>query len=129
MNDLIQDELKKVLKDWRAGAQVHSIALGHSVREVEVAGERTQEHHIFRQKKTHEFVFALIEANLEDVPLIDFGMFDAIADEKAKAFELSAEERGAAVSLAWVALRRGWSQAISGFPEGHEITLKREAQA
>lgn len=129
MNDLIQDELKKVLNDWHSGEQVRSIALGHTVREVEVDGMRAHEHHIFRQKKTHEFVFALIEANLEDLPLIDFGMFDAIADEKAKELGLSAEERGAGVSLAWAALRRGWSRAIGGFPEGHEITLKQETHA
>jgi hypothetical protein len=129
MNDLVQDELKKVLRDWHAGEKVQAIALGHSVREIEVAGERTHEHHVFRQKKTYAFVFGLIEANLEDLPLVDFTMFDAIADEKAKEFGLSVEERGAGVSLAWTALRRGWSRAIGGFPEGHEITLKQESQA
>ena len=129
MNDLVQDELKKVLAEWHTGKQVQAIALGHSVREVEVDGVRTHEHHVFRQKKTYAFVFDLIEANLEDLPLVDFAMFDAIADEKAKEFGLSAEERGAGVSLAWAALRRGWSRALSGFPEGHEITLKQEAQA
>jgi hypothetical protein len=129
MNDLVQDELKKVLSEWHTGKQVQGIALGHSVREVEVDGVRTHEHHVFRQKKTYAFVFDLIEANLEDLPLVDFAMFDAIADEKAKEFGLSAEERGAGVSLAWAALRRGWSRALSGFPDGHEITLKQETQA
>jgi hypothetical protein len=129
MNDLIQDELKKVLYDWHSGEQVRSIALGHTVREVDADGMRTHEVHVFRQKKTHDFVFALIEANLEDLPLVDFGMFDAIADEKAKEFGLTAEERGAGVSLAWAALRRGWSRAIAGFPEMHGITLKQESQA
>ena len=129
MNDLIQDELKKALRDWHAGESVQAIALGHSMREIEVAGERTYEHHVFRQKKTYAFVFDLIEANLEDLPLVDFGMFDAIADEKAKQFGLSAEERGAGVSLAWAALRRGWSRAIGGFPDAHVITLKRETEA
>jgi hypothetical protein len=129
MNDLIQDELKKALSDWHSGEKVQAIALGHSVREVEVAGERTHEHHVFRQKKTYAFVFDLIEANLEDLPLIDFSLFDAVADEKAKAYGLSAEERGAGVSLAWVALRRGWNRALSGFPDAHTITLKRETEA
>lgn len=129
MNDLVQDELKAVLAKWHSGEAVNAIALGHAQREVEVAGERTLEHHVFRQKKTYAFVFDLIEANLEDLPLVDFGMFDAIADEKAKQFGLSLEERGAGVSLAWAALRRGWARALGGFPEGHGITLKRETQA
>lgn len=129
MNDLVQDELKAVLAKWHTGEAVHAIALGHAQREVEIAGERTLEHHVFRQKKTYSFVFDLIEANLENLPLIDFGMFDAVADEKAKEFGLSLEERVAAVSLAWVALRRGWSRATGGFSEGHEITLKQETQA
>ena len=117
MNDLVQDELRQVLHDWHSGKQVSSIALGHTVREVEVDGMRSHEQHIFRQKATHAFVFALIDANLEDLPLVDFGMFDAIADEKAKEFGLTAEERGAGVSLAWAALRRGWSRAIAGLPD------------
>lgn len=129
MNDLIQDELKAVLAKWHQGEAVQAIALGHAQREVEVAGERTLEHHVFRQKKTYAFVFDLIEANLKDLPLVAFGMFDAIADEKAKEFGLSAEERGAAVSLAWVALRRGWSRAISGFTDANGITIKQETQA
>jgi hypothetical protein len=129
MNDLVQDELKAVLAQWSTGEKVNAIALGHATREVEVAGERTHEHHVFRQKKTYAFVFDLIEANLEDLPLIDFGMFDAVADEKAKVYGLSTEERAAGVSLAWVALRRGWSRAIGGFPDAHAITIKQETQA
>ena len=129
MNDLIQDELRKVLHDWHSGEAVRSIALGHSVREVEVDGQRSHEHHVFRQKKVHEFVFALIEASLPNAPLIDFDFFDAVAQEKARDLGLSTEERAAAVSLAWVALRRGWARALSGFPDAHAISLKRETEA
>ena len=129
MNDLIQDELRKVLHDWHSGESVHSIALGHSVREVEVDGMRTHEHHVFRQKKVYEFVFVLIETSLPDAPLVDFEYFDAVAQEKARDMGLSTEERAAGVSFAWVALRRGWARALSGFPDAHAISLKQESQA
>lgn len=129
MNDLIQDELEQVLRAWRSGMTVPSIVLGHSVREVEVNGQRTHEIHVFRQKKAYELVFALIETSLPDAPRIDFDYFDAVAQEKAAALGLSAEERAAAVSLAWVALRRGWGRALSGFPDAHAISLKKETEA
>ena len=129
MNDLVRDELAKVLADWNNGDAVQSIALGHSMREVERDGVRTQEHHIFRQKKTHEFVFALIEDNIEHLPLVDFVRFDAVAEEKAKEFRLTPEERGAGISLAWAALRRGWARAIAGFESAHTVTVKREHHA
>jgi hypothetical protein len=129
MNDLIQDELKAVVHAWQTGHSVQSIVLGHTMREVYVDGLRGEEPHVFRQKKVHDFVFALIEANLEDLPLVDFSHFDAVAEEKAKEFGLSLEESAAGKSLAWAALRRGWKRALSGFPDGHEITLKQESQA
>jgi len=126
MNDLVQDELKDVLGRWHRGEGVSSIVLGHSVRR---NSEGAEEPHVFRQKKVHAFVFALLEICVQDAPLVDFAPFDAVAREKAHEFELSAEEQAAGTSLAWVALRRGWARALSNFPDGHKITVKAEAQA
>lgn len=130
MHDLIQSELLTVLRDWREGNSVKSIALGHSTRAViQADGTTAHQQHVFRQKKTHELVFRLIELFLNSAPVVDFAYFDEVADERARELQLSAEEKAAAQSLAWVALRRGWTRALSGFPESHTITLKRETEA
>jgi hypothetical protein len=127
MNDLIQTELRDVLTKWREGNPVTSIALGHSMRFNDVLG--AEEPHVFRQKKVYALVFELIDLLLAEAPLIDFEGFDVVAKEKAHDLHLSAEEQAAGTSLAWVALRRGWTRAISGFPDGHKITIQREAEA
>jgi hypothetical protein len=126
MNDLIQDELLGVLKMWRGGEAVTAIALGHSTR---VNADGGEERHVFRQKKVYGYVFDLIEQCGHDAPLVDYVAFNALATDRAHEFQLSAEEQGAGKSLAWVALHRGWKRALSGFPEGHSITVKAEAQA
>jgi len=131
MNDLIQDELRGVLSDWTGGKQVRSIALGHPVRELKdhngkVLGE---ERHTFRQKVALECVFRLIENGLEVEGPIDFAWFHDMAEETGRGMQLSAEETGAAISLAWVALHRGWARALTGHPDHQYISVTREAQA
>lgn len=131
MNDLIIDELRQVMNDWESGAPVTSIALGHSVREgKDDLGIRIDVPHVFRQKKTHAYVFELIDHALANPQAsYDFGQFDIVAQETARKFQLSVEEQAAGESLAWVALRRGWKRAIAGFNDGHSISVKREAEA
>jgi len=130
MNDLIQDELRGVLSDWTGGKQVRSIALGHPVRVViDQHGNQAEERHEFRQKVTLEFVFRLIGNGLQQEQPIEFAWFHDMAEELGRGMQLSAEETGAAISLAWVALHRGWSRALTGFPDHHYISVTREAQA
>lgn len=117
MNDLIQDELREVLEEWRTGKPVQSIMLGHP-----------QEGKVFRQRLVHSFVFALIAEWVERWPVENFHLFDVSAEEKAQTIGLTNEERGAGTSLAWSALRRGWKRALTGFPDSHTITVKQLMQ-
>jgi hypothetical protein len=126
MNDLIRDELDEVLADWDDGRPIRSIALGHSTRTTET-GERVP--HVFRQKKAHDYCFALITAAIakEDPAPISWELFTLLTASAPG--DLTAEERQAAESLAWTALTRGWKNAIAGFPNDRYITIARPADA
>ena len=128
MQDVIQNELTKVIADWRDGKQVRVIALGHPVRVNPKNG--VEESHIFRQKVAYEFVFELLGSFLAtaDQP-VTFEFFTAIGQELAPDFNLSAEELEAALSLAWVVLRSGWNHALTGYAEHRYIFLTREVTA
>jgi hypothetical protein len=130
MNDLVKDELSGVLKDWREGKPIRSIAIGHPVRRTR---DGQHERHVFRQKHAHEMAMKLIEIGLEQPELLEsFPDFHRVADARAGMIgnsRLSQEEVLAAESLAWVALHRGWTRAIAHHEEHDYITLKREADA
>jgi hypothetical protein len=124
LNDLIQDELRQVMKDWQAGTGVRSIPIGHSVR---LNQDGTEVPHVFRQKKTHEYAFRLIDIGMHSDRGLEYDEFCMLFGVAPP--ELSAEEREAAQSLAWKALSRGWKRAIAGFPEEQYITIQRDADA
>lgn len=126
MNDLIQGELQRVIKDWLAGKPVHTIAIGHPVR----FNERTksEEPHVFRQKRAHDYCFQLLEECLNQGQPVSWELFSVIAGSLAPG-DLSIEEHQAAASLAWKALSRGWRNAIHGYPEHQYIDLVRETEA
>jgi hypothetical protein len=125
MKELINAELASVVNDWKAGRTVRSIIIGHPVRVANGAEVR----HDFRQKKAHDCVFAIIDVGIHGGVVDDFEGFHVFATEVAREHGLTAEEQGAAISLAWVALRRGWKSALVGFQEHHAISLNREAEA
>jgi hypothetical protein len=127
MDDLIKDELRAIVQDWNAGKQLQVIPLGHRVR----VEERKTEHGttetsevpvVFRQRVAYECTFRLIDALLDRRPL-EFPEFLALSKD-VDCGEMSKEERDAALSMAWLALRRGWRFALSGFPA--TVTISRE---
>jgi hypothetical protein len=122
MDDLINDEVTEVLEQWRAGRRVAVLQLGHSVRVNPTT--RQEERHKFRQLAAYAYAFQLIEKGLETEIATheDFCFMASTLSPKA----LSTEEREAAESIAWKTLRRGWHNAISGFPDDRMIPIRQE---
>lgn len=140
MQDLIEDELRRVLADWNAGKEIRTVALGHSTRvEGLKHGLPLEVRHSFRQRKAMAYVFQLIEAGLRlKMPFL-WGDFFRLCLEEREAGKLkhdlqpldylSKEEAEAAESLAWKALLRGWNFALTGFPDSRYITIAKEKVA
>ena len=116
MNDEIQTELLKVLDDWHKGNEIAGLRIGHG--------------HEVRQQLTHDCALQIITAALQ-VPGADhnFERFHTLAVDIANTMKLSSAEQGAAISLAWVAIHRGWAGAMVGFPDSHSTKLRRQAEA
>jgi hypothetical protein len=130
MQDLIEDELRKILAAWDAGEPIRSIPLGHStvVDGVDQAGMPREVHHVFRQRKAHAYAFQLIAAGLRlRPPFIHSDFWQIVLDVGTRATtDLTVQECDAAESLAWKALLCGWKVAIAGFPESGYILLSRD---
>lgn len=129
MQDLIQDELRRVLAVWNSGRQLRLVALGHSTHVVPAHGnERAHEEPIvFRQKKAYGYVFAVIEGGLCSQSPESWEKFLQRCSEMEQVRgDLTREERAAAESLAWKAFCRGWNFAQSGFAAHRYVLIARE---
>lgn len=115
MNHAIHSELQSVIAQWHRGEAVPALTLGHG--------------HSLRQSVMHDCVFQLLDACLQTGTFDDFADFQRFAEDFAAKFKLTADEQGAVNSLAWVALRRGWKRALTGFGEMQATSLTREAEA
>lgn len=115
MNAAIQAELRTVMEKWHRREAVPALLLGHG--------------HGGRQSLVHDCAFRIIDACLQTGATDDFEAFHHYAVELARDFKLTPDEQGAAISLAWVALRRGWKKALAGFGEMQATSLTREAEA
>jgi hypothetical protein len=115
------NELEQIANDWHEGKSMRVLKLGHS--------------RDFRQLLAYECAFRLIaaftsESYRETLPgPVSHPEVETLVREVAPELELTEEETGAAVSLAWSALRNGWAKALAGHPEHQYITLTREAFA
>jgi hypothetical protein len=130
MQDLIGDELRKVLAAWDAGNSIRSIPLGHStvVDGLDQSGMPREVRQVFRQRKAHAYAFQLIAAGLRlRPPFLHSDFWQIVLDVGTRATtELSVQECDAAESLAWKALLRGWKIATAGFPESSYILISRD---
>jgi hypothetical protein len=132
VNELVRSELSKVLEQWQAGTPVRSLAIGHRTRPKidRATGHTVHELVDFRQLVALEFVFRLIDQilGLGEEP-IEYPVFQEHAQAIARVLSLTPEEYGAAASLAWVALHRGWVRALEGHADRDYITVTRKADA
>jgi hypothetical protein len=130
MQDLIEEDLRKVLAAWDAGEPVRSIVLGHStvVDGVDQSGMPREVRQVFRQRKAHAYAFQLIAAGLRlRPPFLHSDFWQIVVDVGARATtDLTVQECDAAESLAWKALLRGWRIAITGFPAESYISISRD---
>jgi hypothetical protein len=137
VQDLIEDELRKVLADWNAGKEIRSIALGHSTRVegVDAHGSPLHVRNVFRQRKALAYVFQLIEAGLKLGMPFTWDLFFSLCLEERDtarlhglqpADYLSRQETEAAESFAWAALVRGWNRALTGFSDSQYVTIAKD---
>jgi len=115
MNAAIQQELTAVIQAWHSRQAVPALSIGHG--------------HGLRQNLMHDCVFRILDACLQTGVTDDFEAFHEFAEDFARQFKLSPDEQGAVISLAWVALKRGWKKALVGFGEMQATSLTREAEA
>jgi hypothetical protein len=133
MNPLQKLELEKLLADWKAGKEIRSVQLGPA---------QTVLH---RQEEIHGWAFHLIAHCLTNeqkywvskepaemkalhehfVKLCDWLESDELPEILPKLIPpLQQDELDGAESLAWVALTRGWSAALLGYPDTRLITVR-----
>ena len=115
MNVAIQNELRDVILRWHRHEPIPTLSIGHAAK--------------LRQSAMHDCLFQLLDAVLQTGTSEEFQAFHDFAEDFARKFKLTADEQGAVVSLAWVALRRGWKRALVGFGEMQATSLTREAEA
>ena len=133
--DPIRQELLGMLATWRTGKEVRVPELGHTQRMAPHPGEadRLDFSGLVSndQQRVYDYVFTIIESALQLPAFETHEAFQDWCDHPiplwlATLEDLTKEEREAAHSLIWKALKIGWRRAIAGHKDEQYVTIRRQ---
>jgi hypothetical protein len=109
----ISDDVKTAVTAWGSGESLRVLQLGHSSD--------------VRQQAVYECIFRVLKVYIDESQAPE--TIEEVNADVSSTAELSTEERGAAASLVWLAIRNGWTAATAGHADHKYVTLTRESKA